>query len=125
MSASPINPEEVPQEVRDGLVASVLGALAMAGRLLLSETPVSPGWVARRIGAAAITALFVGFYTQDNIASVTLRYSVIGAAGYAAPECLDALLRAIKKRTEAEVGKAVGIKATKKQNAKRGAKRKR
>jgi hypothetical protein len=125
LSASPVNPEEVPQEVRDGLVASVLGALAMAGRLLLSETPVSPGWVARRILAAAITALFVGFYAQDSIASVPLRYSVVGAAGYAAPECLDALLRAIKKRAEAEVGKAVGIKATKNPNAKRGAKKKR
>jgi hypothetical protein len=125
LSASPINPDDVPQEVKDGIVASVLGGLAMAGRLLLSESPVSAGWVIRRVLAAAITALFVGFYAQDNIGSVALRYSVIGAAGYSAPECLDALLRFIRKRAEAEVGKAVGKTETKKPNAKRGAKGKR
>lgn len=125
MSAAPISPEEVPQVVKDGLVAAVLGSLAMAGRLLLSETPVSAGWVIRRIFAAAITALFVGFYAQENIASVPLRYAVVGAGGYAAPECLDALLRFIKKRAEVEVGKAAEKVGIKKPNAKRGAKRKR
>lgn len=125
MSASPVNPDDVPQEVKDGLVASVLGGLAMAGRLLLSETPVSAGWVIRRILAAAITALFVGFYAQDNITSVALRYSVVGASGYAAPECLDALLRFIRKRAEREVGKIGGKALEKKPNEKRGAKRKR
>ena len=125
MSASPISPDDVPQSVKDGLTASVLGGLAMAGRLLLSETPVSAGWVIRRILAAAITALFVGFYAQDNIESVALRYSVVGAAGYSAPECLDALLRFIRKRANAEIGKAVGKSETKKPNAKRGAKKRR
>jgi hypothetical protein len=125
VSAAPISPEEVPQVVKDGLVAAVLGSLAMAGRLLLSETPVSAGWVIRRILAAAITALFVGFYAQENIASVPLRYAVVGAAGYSAPECLDALLRFIKKRAEVEVGKAAEKVGIKKPNAKRGAKKKR
>ena len=125
MSASPVNPEEVPQAVKDGLIAATLGSLAMAGRLLLSETPVSAGWVIRRILAAAITALFVGFYAQENIASVPLRYAVVGASGYAAPECLDALLRFIKRRAEAEVGKAAEKAGDKKPNAKRGPKRKR
>lgn len=125
MSASPISPDDVPQSVKDGLTASVLGGLAMAGRLLLSETPVSAGWVIRRIMAAAITALFVGFYAQDNIESVALRYSVVGAAGYSAPECLDALLRFVRKRANAELGKAAEKSGIKKPNAKRGAKKKR
>ena len=117
MSAAPINPDDVPQEVKDGLIASTLGALAMAGRLLLSETPVSAGWVCRRILAASITALFVGFYAQENIASVPLRYCLIGAIGYSTPEMLDALLRRMKKQADGELAKVGGKKPNGKRKA--------
>ena len=105
MSAAPIDPNEVPQEVKDGVVASVLGGLAMTARLLLSSEPVSVGWVVRRVLAAAITAALVGYGIQDHISTPGLRMAVVGAAGYAAPECLDYLLRYVKARGEAEVRK--------------------
>ena len=60
MSPPPTPPsfdhEQTQAIVKDGLVASILGGLAMTARLLLSTEPVSPGWVFRRIMAAAITA---------------------------------------------------------------------
>lgn len=108
MSAAPFTPEDIPKEVKDGLVASVLGGLAMTARLLLSTEPVSIGWVARRVGAAAITAAIVGYAIQDHIASPGLRMGVVGAAGYAAPECLDYLLKYIKARGEKEVRAVAG-----------------
>ena len=80
----------------------------MTARLLLSTEPVSIGWVARRVGAAAITAALVGYAIQDHIASPGLRMGVIGAAGYTAPECLDYLMRYIKARGEKEVAKVAG-----------------
>ena len=104
MSASPINPEELPSEVKDGVVAAVLGGLAMTARLLLSTEPVTVGWVVRRVLAAAITAALVGYAIQEHIQSPGLKMGAIGAAGYAAPECLDYLLRGIKARAEREVG---------------------
>jgi hypothetical protein len=104
----PINPESIPQEVRDGFVASVLGGLAMTARLLLSTEPVSLGWVVRRVLAAAITAALVGYGIQDHIQSPGLRMAVVGAAGYAAPECLDYLMKYIKARGEKEVAAVVG-----------------
>ncbi len=105
MSPSPpINPEDIPKELKDGVVASVLGGLAMTPRLLLSTEPVSLGWVVRRVLAAAITAALVGYGIQDHIQSPGLRMAVVGAAGYAAPECLDYLMRYIKARGEKEVG---------------------
>lgn len=104
MSASPINPEELPPEVKDGVVAAVLGGLAMTARLLLSTEPVTIGWVVRRVLAAAITAALVGYAIQEHIQSPGLKMGAIGAAGYAAPECLDYLLRGIKARAEREVG---------------------
>jgi hypothetical protein len=100
----PISPEDIPKELKDGVVASVLGGLAMTARLLLSTEPVSFGWVLRRVLAAAITAALVGYGIQDHIQSPGLRMAVVGAAGYAAPECLDYLMRYIKARGEKEVG---------------------
>ena len=114
MSAAPINPEEIPREVKDGVIAGVLGGLAMVARLLLSTEPVSAGWVMRRVAAAAITAAIVGYAIQDHIQSPGLRMGVVGAAGYSAPECLDYLLKYIKARGQSEVAKV-----TKKPNGKK------
>ena len=105
MSAAPFNPEEMPPEMKDGVVASILGGLAMTARLLLSTEPVSLGWVVRRVLAAAITAALVGYGVQDHIQSTGLKMAVVGASGYAAPECLDYLLKYVKAKGEAEVAK--------------------
>jgi hypothetical protein len=118
MSAAPISPDDIPREVKDGVVAGVLGGLAMVARLLLSTEPVSAGWVIRRVLAAAITAALVGYAITDHIESPGLRMGVVGAAGYAAPECLDYLMRYIKNKGNAEVG--VEKKHGKKKPIKRG-----
>jgi hypothetical protein len=122
----PISPEDIPKELKDGVVASVLGGLAMTARLLLSTEPVSLGWVVRRVLAAAITAALVGYGIQDHIQSPGLRMAVVGAAGYAAPECLDYLMKYIKARGEKEVAAVVGKpKPNGKAKAKPAPKRKR
>ena len=48
----------------------------------------------------------VGYGIQDHIESPGLKMAVVGAAGYAAPECLDYLMRYIKSKGDAEVGPA-------------------
>lgn len=105
MSTSPIDPESIPKEVRDGVVASVIGGLSMCARLLLSTEKQTWGWVARRVLAAAITAVVVGYAVQDYISSPGLRMGAIGAVSYASPEALDALLRWVKARADREVEK--------------------
>ena len=119
MSASPINPEEIPTEVKDGVVAAILGGLSMCARLLLSTEPVSPGWVIRRIFAAAITAAFVGWAVTEHIQSIPLRFAAVGASGYAAPEVLDYLLRYIKARGEKEIASVTKTNGKRKSKAKR------
>jgi hypothetical protein len=99
----PVDPEMFPKELKDGVIASILGGLAMTARLLLSQEPVSVGWVIRRVLAAAITAALVGYAITDHIESPGLKMGVVGAAGYAAPECLDYLMRYIKNKGDAEV----------------------
>ena len=122
---SPIDPDSVPKELKDGVVASILGGLAMTARLLLSTEPVTIGWVVRRVLAAAITAALVGYAITDHIQSPGLRMGVVGAAGYAAPECLDYLMRYIKARGEKEVGAISGKKSHGKAKASAKGKRKR
>mgnify|MGYP000750533589 CR=1 FL=1 len=72
----PIDHDQTQAIVKDGLVASILGGLAMTARLLLSTEPVSPGWVFRRISAAAITAALVGYKAESyDTADWDLTYS--------------------------------------------------
>jgi hypothetical protein len=125
MSASPINPEELPTEVKDGVVAAVLGGMAMCARLLLSTTPVSPGWVIRRVLAAGITSCVAGYAIAEHIQSPGLRMGAIGAIGYCAPEALDYLLKAFKARAEKEVGEIAGKKTNGKAKVPGKGKRKR
>jgi hypothetical protein len=125
MSAAPVDPESIPKELRDGVVASVIGGMAMAARLLLSQEKHSWGWVARRVLAASLTAVIVDAVCHDYISSSGLRIGAVGAVAYCAPEALDALLRWVKARAEREVEK-VSKPAKPKPNgkAKRPAKRK-
>lgn len=95
----------------------------MVARLLLSTEPVSFGWVVRRVLAAAITAALVGYGIQDHIQSPGLRMAVVGASGYAAPECLDYVLKYVKARGEKEIAAVSG--KPRKPNAKSKAKGKR
>jgi hypothetical protein len=92
----------------------------MTARLLLSTEPVSPGWAVRRVSAASIVAVLVNYITKDYIANHSLQIAAVGATAYAAPECLDFLLRAIKARGEAEVAKVTKKPHGKKKPANRG-----
>ena len=101
----PVDVDATQSIIKDGLVASVLGGLAMTARLLLSTEPVTPGWAIRRVSAASIVAVLVNYASQDHITNHSLQIAAVGATAYAAPECLDFLLRWIKARGESEVAK--------------------
>jgi hypothetical protein len=70
--------------------------------------------------AAAITAALVGYAIQEHIQSPGLRMGVVGASGYAAPECLDYLMKYIKAKGQAEVAKVTKTANGKKKPSKRG-----
>jgi hypothetical protein len=119
MSAAPIDPNDVSSGIKDGLLASVLGGMAMVARLLLSHEPVTFPWVVRRVAAASIFAVIVGYGIEDQIHSAGLRMAVIGASGYCAPEGLDYLLKWVRAKGEAEIKKVTGVSIKRDKNAKR------
>ena len=113
MSPPPVPPLDasgIPPEVKDGVIASVLGGLAMTARILMSAEPVSFGFVVRRFFAASITAMLVGLGTKDHFSSVGLWLAVSGGSGYAAPEVTDYLLRYVRAKGEAKLAEVKGAK---------------
>lgn len=98
----------IPTEVKDGIIASILGGLAMTARMLLSTDPVSFGFVVRRFFAASITAMLVGLGTKEHFSSTGLWLAVSGGSGYCAPEVADYFLRWVKAKGEAKVKEAEG-----------------
>ena len=116
---SPLDGADIQAIAKDGIIASILGGLAMSARLLLSTEPVSLGWAIRRVSAASIVAVLVNYTTKDYISNHSLQIAAVGATAYAAPECLDFLLRWIKAKGEAEVAKVVKKPNGKKSKAKR------
>jgi len=122
----PVPPIEVTSsnfspELKDGLLAGILGGFAMSARMLLSTEPVSWGFVVRRFLAASITAAFVGLATKDYFHSVGLWLACSGGSGYAAPEVTDYLIRWVKAKGEQEISKVRGKTKT---NAKQKSKTK-
>ena len=97
--------EDLNGLVKDGVIASILGGLAMTARLLMSEEPVTVGWVIRRLFAASITAVMIGYGIKDHIQSESLRLCVIGGCGYCAPEICDYLIKYVKARGDNELKK--------------------
>lgn len=100
----------IPTEVKDGIIASILGGLAMTARMLLSTDSVSFGFVVRRFFAASITAMLVGLGTKEHFTSTGLWLAVSGGSGYCAPEVADYFLRWVKAKGEAKVKEAEGKK---------------
>jgi hypothetical protein len=119
----PIDPDSIPKELKDGVLASVIGGMSMAARLLLSTEKQTWGWAARRVIAASIAAVLANYALTDYITSSSLRTAAVGGLAYASPEALDALLRWIKARAEREVEKVSKSKPKPNGKAKR-AKRK-
>ena len=83
------------------LISAIIGAAGMTCRLLLSENKEITIWIAiRHIIAAMLTAVMVGHAASDYISTESTRYALVGVAGYAAPEVLDACLKLVRKQIE-------------------------
>ena len=104
--------------VKDGVIASVLGGMAMTARILLSTEPVTFGFVLRRFLAAGITAAIVGLATKDHFSSTGLWLACVGGSGYAAPEVADYFLRYVKAQGEQKLKEVKGGKVKTKKKRK-------
>lgn len=100
MSPTPPDSGQTQGLLTDASTYGGLGALAILARWLIS--PNKPGWVKLvcGMGAASITAIFVGFAADATIESVKLRWAVVGGLSYATPEVLTYVLAYVRKYGE-------------------------
>lgn len=91
-------PENYDQIAKDITIFGVTGSIAMLARILVSQERQSIGYVIRRMTAAAIVSVFVGFALQDQIQNLTMRYAAVGLTGAAAPEIIDTALFWVRKK---------------------------
>ena len=83
------------------LISAIIGGIGMACRLLLTDNKDITVWIAiRHIIAAMLTAVVVGHAASDFISTESARYALVGVAGYAAPEVLDACLKWVRRQLE-------------------------
>lgn len=98
----PNHPDDIPPEIRDGLLAGLIGAVSFVIRMLVSTEKHSCGYVIRRTVIAGLTSLFVGMATQSYFSNQGLGYAAAGMAGYASPELIEAGLLWIKRQGKAQ-----------------------
>lgn len=98
----PSHPDDIPPEIRDGILAGTIGAISFIIRMLVSTEKHSYGYVIRRTVIAGLTSFFVGMATQSYFSNQGLGYAAAGMAGYASPELIEALLLWIKRQGKAK-----------------------
>jgi hypothetical protein len=91
-------PEDYNNMTKEITIFGVTGGVAMLARILVSTEKQSIGYVVRRLTAAAIVSVFVGFALQDQIQNMSMRYAAVGLTGAAAPEIIDVALFWVRKR---------------------------
>lgn len=103
--SEPVSNDGYNAILKEGILASILGSMAMIARILMSTERVTIGWVIRRLFAACITSILVGYGTKDYIQSESLRLCIVGICGYCAPEIGDFLIQYVKARGSTEIKK--------------------
>jgi hypothetical protein len=116
----------ISPEVRQGVIAAILGILGMSTRVMLMDEKVGFVWVLKRLVAASVVAWASGAVLESYITNAKLLYAVVGVCGYLAPEVAQAAEDFVKAKLKAKVNeaqRAAGIKP--KSNGKRTSKPKR
>jgi hypothetical protein len=94
----PIQPPEDPSSLLgDGARSAAIGVIAGVARIMLSTEKQSVGYVARRMGVAAVVGFFSSMFVGEYVTSVKLQFCCVGALSYAAPEVCDFTLGLVRQ----------------------------
>lgn len=89
---------ETGHKIFDVLTSAGLGFIAAAARHAMATQKQPWRVVITRTFAAMVTAIFAGFAAEAMIEHESMRYAVVGAASYAAPEVLGFLIKLVNKK---------------------------
>ena len=120
--SSPLDPEAISPELKQGGIAGLLGMMGMAVKIILTEEKMKVGQIILHLFAAIIVAILSGYALSDYVSSQKMLWAANGVAGFMAIRIAMWAERVVgAKLDEAEAKITKG--KTKKTNAKRQAKR--
>jgi hypothetical protein len=120
--ASPIDPDSLSPELKQGGIAGLLGMMGMAVKIILTEEKMKVGQVILHLFAAMVVAVLSGYALTDYVPNQKMLWAANGMAGFMAIRIAMWAERVVgAKLDEAEAKITKG--KPKKTNAKRQAKR--
>jgi hypothetical protein len=126
MSATPIDPDSISPDIKQGLIAGLLGMLGMAVKIILTDERLKVGKVLMHLFVAMIVAVLSGFALDGYITNKKMLWALNGVSGYMALQIAAWAEQVVAARLNKELNAAKGKpgKPRKTANAKPG-KRKR
>jgi len=84
MSASPIDPDSISPELKQGGIAGLLGMMGMAVKIILTEEKMKVGQVILHLFAAMVVAVLSGYALTDYVPNQKMLWAANGMAGFMA-----------------------------------------
>lgn len=116
MSASPMNPEDISPEVKQGVLAGLLGMMGMAVKIILTDEKLKIGKVLTKLFVAVVVAVLSGFALDSYIENKKMLWALNGLSGYMALEVVAWAEGVVRARLSGELNKAqkaAGLKPAK------------
>ena len=116
MSASPMSPEDISPEVKQGALAGLLGMMGMAVKIILTDEKLTVGKVLTRLFVAMVVAVLSGFALDSYIENKKMLWALNGLSGYMALEVVAWAEGVVRARLSGELNKAqkaAGLKPAK------------
>jgi len=116
MSSSPLSPEDISPEVKQGALAGLLGMMGMAVKIILTDEKLTVGKVLTRLFVAMVVAVLSGYALDEYVANKKMLWALNGLSGYMALEVTAWAEGVVKARLSGELNKAqkaAGLKPAK------------
>lgn len=122
MSASPVDPDSISPDIKQGLIAGLLGMLGMAVKIILTDERLKVGKVLMHLFVAMVVAVLSGFALDGYITNKKMLWALNGVSGYMALQIASWAEQVVAARLNKELKavKSKGGKSRKTTNAKPG-----
>ena len=122
MSASPVDPDSISPDIKQGLIAGLLGMLGMAVKIILTDERLKVGKVLMHLFVAMVVAVLSGFALDGYITNKKMLWALNGVSGYMALQIASWAEQVVAARLNKELKavKGKGGKPRKTTNAKPG-----
>ena len=81
---SPIDPESIPPELKQGGIAGLLGMMGMSVKIILTEEKMKVGQVILHLFAAMVVAVLSGYALSDYVTNQKMLWAANGMSGFMA-----------------------------------------